>query len=66
MVTTSNRPTKASLVDTCIEQLQNWAFNISGVYAILLYLLYYDILLRETRERLLDACLYVFVDDNAL
>ena len=31
-----------------------------------LFLLYYDILLRETRERCPDACLYVFVDDIAV
>ena len=31
-----------------------------------LFLLYYDILLRETKERCPDACLYVFVDDIAV
>ena len=31
-----------------------------------LLLLYYDILLRETKERCPDACLYVFVDDIAV
>ena len=31
-----------------------------------LFLLYYDILLREATERCLDACLYVFVDDIAV
>ena len=28
-----------------------------------LFFLHYDILLRETKERCPDACLYVFVDD---
>ena len=31
-----------------------------------LFLLYYDILLRETKERGPDACLYVFIDDIAV
>ena len=31
-----------------------------------LFLLYYDILLRDTKERCLDACLDVFVDDIAI
>ena len=31
-----------------------------------LFLLYYDILLRETKERCPEACLYVFVDDIAV
>ena len=31
-----------------------------------LFLLYYDILLKKTREQCPDACLYVFVDDIAV